>query len=108
QHFTVWGRGHFQDATPFPPVDSLHSQGNSFLCSNPICKAINRDLSEGVEATVAAQGRFAAASSAAGPQPVINMVTGEGFLNFDSEAGVNVSNASPKPSLPGFGSSSSS
>ncbi|CAN0285087.1 unnamed protein product, partial [Ectocarpus fasciculatus] len=36
------------------------------------------------------------------------MVTGEGFLNFDSEAGVNVSNASPKPSLPGFGSSSSS
>ncbi|CAB1109671.1 unnamed protein product [Ectocarpus sp. CCAP 1310/34] len=54
-HFAVWGRGHFQDATPFPPVDSLHSQGNSFLCSNPICKAINRDLSEGVEATVAAQ-----------------------------------------------------
>lgn len=44
-----------QDATPFPPVDSLHSQGNSFLCSNPICKAINRDLSEGVEATAAAQ-----------------------------------------------------
>ncbi|CBN75534.1 expressed unknown protein [Ectocarpus siliculosus] len=108
QHFAVWGRGHFQDATPFPPVDSLHSQGNSFLCSNPICKAINRDLSEGVEATVAAQGRFAAASNAAGPQPVINMVTGEGFLNFDSEAGVNVSTASPKPSLPGFGSSCSS
>eukprot|EP00752_Nemacystus_decipiens_P006591 g5932.t1 len=108
QHFTVWGRGHFHDATPFPPVDSLHSQGNSFLCSNPICKAINRDLSEGVEATAAAQGRFAAASNAAGPQPVINMVTGEGFLNFDSEAGVNYQNISNKPSLPGFGSSSSS
>ncbi|CAM9505385.1 unnamed protein product [Scytosiphon promiscuus] len=104
QHFKVWGRGHFQDATPFPPVESLHSQGNSFLCSNPICKAINRDLSEGVEATAAAQGRFAAVSGVAGPQPVINMVTGEGFLNFDSEAGVNVSNVSNKPSLPGFGS----
>lgn len=36
------------------------------------------------------QGRFAA-TGAAGPQPVINMVTGEGFLNFDSEAGVNYS-----------------
>ncbi|CAM9482168.1 unnamed protein product [Ectocarpus sp. 4 AP-2014] len=107
QHFAVWGRGHFQDATPFPPMDSLHSHGNSFLCSNPICKAINRDLSEGVEATVAAQVLIQClGSSAAGPQPVINMVTGEGFLNFDSEAGVN--NASPKPSLPGFCSSSSS
>ena len=26
-----------------------------------------------------------------GPQPVINMVTGEGFINFDSEEGVNLS-----------------
>lgn len=50
-----YGFARFQDATPFPPVESLHSQGNSFLCSNPICKAINRDLSEGVEATAAAQ-----------------------------------------------------
>eukprot|EP00904_Undaria_pinnatifida_P008003 jgi/Undpi1/4332/HiC_scaffold_17.g07698.m1 len=112
QHFAVWGRGHFQDATPFPAVDRLHSHGNSFLCSNPICKAINRDLSEGVDVNAVAQDRFSArGAGGAGPQPVINMVTGEGFLNFDSEAGVNFSSAPGSPrtraaqySLPGFGS----
>lgn len=35
------------------------------------------------------QDRYGAGPS--GPQPMINMVTGEGFLNFDSEAGVNFS-----------------
>lgn len=34
---------------------------------------------------------FAEAVVDRGQQPVINMVTGGGFLNFDSEAGVNVS-----------------
>ncbi|CAM9499987.1 unnamed protein product [Chrysoparadoxa australica] len=38
-------QGDFTSALPFSPVAELHQHGNSFLCTNPMCRAIFNDLS---------------------------------------------------------------